>query len=59
MMMDDVIRDRALVVLDFAKDVEGLRQWSAIARAFVLALVYLADSIQAAARVAQALEEER
>jgi len=56
--MDDAIRDKALMVVDFAADAEGLRQWSAIARAFVLALVYLGDCIRETAQVPEPEKEE-
>ena len=46
--MDDVIRNKVMMLIDFSMEegIDGIRRWSAIARAFVLAIVYLADSIR-------------
>ena len=55
--MDDIVRDKAMMLINFSMEegIDGMRKWSAIARAFVLAIVYLADSIQAGIKE----EEER
>ena len=54
------LKDTIMMVLEASAEAPTAeRQRAALARAAVLALVYLADSIQAAARVAQAQEEER
>ena len=60
--MDDIIHDKVIMLINFSMEegIDGMRKWSAIARALVLALVYLGDSIQvSSARVVQAQEEER
>ena len=61
-MMDDVIRNKVMMLIDFSMeaDIGELRKWSAMVRALVFAVVYLADSIQASvSRVPDAEEEER
>ena len=58
--MDDVIRNKVMMLIDFSMEegIDGIRRWSAIARAFVLALVYLADSIQASTAQTAGAQED-
>jgi len=58
--MDDVIRNKVMMLIDFSMEegIDGMRRWIAIARAFVLALVYLADSIQASTAQTAGAQED-
>jgi len=46
--MGNVIRDKVMVLTDFSMEagIDGMRKWSAIAQAFIFAIVYLGDCIQ-------------